>query len=255
VNMSSSSRVIALIVATLVLNACVTVSDTSQTKADPVQASLANTNLGREYMQDGKNELALAKLQRAIELNPENGSAHTLLGILYERLGQPDKAERYYRRAVSVAGTDGDSLNNYAVFLCKSGRMKESERYFRRAANSAGYRTPAAALTNAGVCARKRGDASAAEEHLRLALRWDDEFGLALYHLADLNYETGNALTARAFLERYTARHKVDATVLWLGVRIEKNLGDEVAMAAYANALRSQYPRSQEAAELSRLEF
>ena len=248
-------RVIAPLFLALFVTGCVTVSDGRDSKVDPVEASIDNMELGVQYMKRGEYERALAKLQRAIELDDGNGGAHAMLGILYERIDDIDKADYHYRRAVTVDRDNGEALNNYGVFLCKNDRMKESEKYFRRAASSTGYRTPAAALTNAGSCARKRGDAKAAEEHLRLALRWDRGFDLALFHLADLNYENGDALTARAFLERYKAKNDLDATVLWLAIRIEQALGDEQAMSGYAATLRRKYPGSNEAAELARLEY
>jgi type IV pilus assembly protein PilF len=41
------------------------------------------------------------------------------------------------------------------AFLCRLGRFPDAEKYFLRAVEDPFYKTPAAALANAGVCAAR----------------------------------------------------------------------------------------------------
>ena len=104
------------------------------------------------------------------------------------------------------------------------------------------YRTPEAALTNAGVCARGIPDNEAAEEYFRQALAHVPGYREALIQLADLNYMTEDYFQARAFLERYLQYGPASADALILGVRIEVAQGDEPAAAAYKQRLETEFP-------------
>ena len=54
-------------------------------------------------------------------------------------------------------------------------------------------------------------------------------------------------LGARAFLQRYLSSNVPTAGVLYLGVRIEEELGDERARTDYSNQILRQFPESREA--------
>ena len=82
------------------------------------EAAEVNTSLGQEYMNRGQYEVALEKLTRAIEIDPDYAPAHTVMAVLHERLGQTEDAGKEYLRAVKAAPDNGDVNNNYGVFLC-----------------------------------------------------------------------------------------------------------------------------------------
>src|SRR5690606_20377708 len=98
-----------------------------------------------------------------------------------------------------------------------------------RAANNPRYATPAAALTNAGLCAKEAGEIERAEEFFRAALARNADFPDALSGLMELSYQQQNFLQARAFLQRYIDVRTPSAPVLWLCFNIEQELQDEVA--------------------------
>jgi type IV pilus assembly protein PilF len=72
--------------------------------------------------------------------------------------------------------------------------------------------------------------------------------------MASLQFDNGNALQARAFLQRYQDVAPPTAGSLWLGYRIEVNLGDSAAAGEYARKLRKEFPTSVEADELFQAE-
>ena len=58
-------------------------------------------------------------------------------------------------------------------------------------------------------------------------------------------------MPARGFLSRYLDANRHTPKSLWLGIRIETELGDKNAVSSYALLLRNQYTDSEEAELLS----
>jgi type IV pilus assembly protein PilF len=57
-------------------------------------------------------------------------------------------------------------------------------------------------------------------------------------------------MQARAYLQRYSAIAQLNARALWLGVQIERQLGDRDAEASYALQLQKNFPDSQQTKQL-----
>lgn len=199
--------------------------------------------LGVDYLQRGKLELAKDKLERALEQDPKLPQAHTAMALLYEQLGQTDRADKHYRQALSLS-PDAAMHNNYGVFLCRQGKREKAEEHFLEAIGDRLYGTPEAALTNLGFCLRQDGEFERAEEYIRQALRRDPRFPDALWQMANVAYEQGNYLQARAFLQRYAEKASEGSSALWLGMLIEKELEDDAAVEDYEQRLKRDYPES-----------
>jgi type IV pilus assembly protein PilF len=89
-----------------------------------------------------------------------------------------------------------------------------------------------------------------AEKHLRAAVTARPKFAPALLQLADVEYELKQFVPARAFLERYQEVGRSSPVTLWLGVRIERALGNDAGAQRYALRLKSEYPNSAQTKEL-----
>lgn len=235
----------ACVVAVVLAGGCATTSP--EQKVSDRDAARYNVQLGMSYLQRGDLEGAREKLERAVQQDASLPAAHAALGILYERAGSLDRAGEHLRRATRLAPEDPNMLNSYGGFLCRQGERLEGIRFFELAASNAYYRTPEAALTNAGVCARGIPDAALAEDFFRRALDRNRGNTEALLQLADLSIETDRVLQARAFLQRYEAVAEHSAFSLALGMRIETAAGDGRAAADYAKRLRREFPESREA--------
>jgi type IV pilus assembly protein PilF len=217
---------------------------------DRRRAAELNTQLGREYMTRGQYEIALEKLKKATESDNGYAPAHTLLAVLYETLGEDENAGKHFEAAVRADPDNGDVNNNYGAFLCRTGRPERVDRYFLTALDDPFYQTPAVALANAGACAVQRGDLAQAETYLRQALAYDPDFPDALLSLAALNYEQGELLRARAFLQRFDGVAEMTAESLLLGYRIETGLGNPRDATLYRSELIQQFPSAPEALEV-----
>jgi len=222
--------------------------------SSPKQASTFNTQLGIEYLQQGNLKEAKEKLDRAIEQDPGSAMAHAASGLLYDRLGDPREADRQFARAVSLDPDNADILNNYAVFLCRKGESERGQKMFLKAAANPLYRTPEIAYLNAAKCARDGGDSARAEQLLRQSLKAKPNFADGLLQMSALQLELGNGLPARGFLERYFSSGQMSAEALWLGVRIERSLGNTQRATEYGTRLKSEYPKSAQTEELLKTE-
>lgn len=250
--MRSSRCCLALIVAMLLVG-CVSTS-TNQFPADQAsikQASQDNVALGIKYLQQGKRDVAMQKMQKAIELDPDNGDAYMGEALAYSATGDPDRADDAYRTALRKAPDDPEIENNYAVFLCEHGKPADSTKYFMEAAANPKYSTPDAAYANAGVCAELVPDPVSAEKYFRRAVDINPNFPEALFQLAQLSYTQKKFLQARAFIERFnTVTPNQRPEALFLAMNIERALGNQQGATDYAKQLVTQFPTSPQAQQL-----
>lgn len=209
-------------------------------------AVTANINLGVEYMRQKEYEKALDKLERARKLDPGYYQSYSMLGVLYQRLGQNRQAEDSFKKALSLNGTDSPTLNNYGQFQCEAGHFSEALETFRRASGNPLYETPEIPLTNAGLCALRNKDESGAEQYLRQALVKQPKFRQALLPMIQITYDAGKYLSARGYLQRYLEIGQHTPRTLWLGIQIERQMGDENAVSSYSLLLRNNFPDSHE---------
>lgn len=243
----STLRTLCLCATAAVLAACAG----SGGRSSANDAAVANMNLGAGYLQQGRLDLAVERLQRALAQNPRLVLAHSTIALAYDQLGDFEQAERHFLRATQLDPGSGAAANAYAVFLCsRQNRWADARPYFRRAVADTNYPTPEAALTNAGVCARSAGDLQAAEENFRAALARSPTFPDALLNMMELSYQSGDFLQARAFVQRYLDAYSATAPVLWLCFNVERELGDTAAANRCATQLRSSFRNSSEFQQL-----
>lgn len=223
-------------------------------KAEEVEAgrqrAQVHTELGAAYFGRGQLGIALDELNIAVKADSSYGPAYGVLGLVYMTLREDAKADENFRRALSLDSADSDTSNNYGWFLCQHGKIDESIGYFMAALKNPLYATPDKPYLNAGICMRKKSDDKAAEDYFRKSLALQPRQPQALFHLADINYKRGNYSEARSFISRFFQIATPTAESLWLGVRIERKLGDRSTEASYGLQLRKMYPDSNEAQSL-----
>jgi type IV pilus assembly protein PilF len=225
--------------------ACVTTTNGPE-PASAEEAAVANMNLGIGYLRQGRPEIAVDALERAISLNPRLAPAHSALAIAYDQLSEPEEAEEHHRRATQLAPDNSDVQNSYAVFLCRHDRWADAELYFERALSNPRYATPTVARVNAGNCAREADDLAKAEDNYRAALTLDPRNADALDGMIELSVLQENYLQARAFIQRSFAAHKATARELALCYYAEQQLDDRDAADECLRELRASYPDSPE---------
>ena len=209
-----------------------------------------NAQLGLGYLANGQLDLAWERLNGALLEDPGYATAHNGMALVYNRLNEPGKAEEHFKRAIELNPSDSAAQTNYGAFLCEHGRFDEGEKHFLKAVENPLYKKPAMAYTNAGMCKLRADEPSGAEIYFRAALRADPRFPVALVNMAELSFDSNQYLSARAYMQRYEEVGRHDSRSLWLGIRIEDELGDKDAVASFAMLLKATYPDSPETQKL-----
>lgn len=210
----------------------------------------AHTELASGYFEIGNLAVALEEAREAVRSDANYGPAHNIAALVYTELKEDRLAEESYQRALRINPLDSDANNNYGSFLCQRKREEEAIRYFLAAVRNPLYQAPDRSYVNAGVCARRRGDTAGAQGYFLLALKTRPAQPQALYQMADLSYARGSYEEAKDYLGRLTQSAQATPEALWLGVRIERKLGDRNIEESYATQLRRNFPNSREARAL-----
>lgn len=208
------------------------------------------THLGTEYLRMGKLSVALEKLQKAVDFDPESVEAHDAIAVLYEKLKQYAEAREHFEAAIKLRPESTSTLNNFGRFLCDRGEYDEAIIYLKQAVELPLNDSKWYALTNMGRCELLRGNQDIAEANFRKALEVQPKYAPALLEMQRIAYRQNNYLSARAFLQRYTEVAEQTAGTLWVAIETEKALGNLQVANQYLEQLMQKFPTSNEAKQI-----
>ena len=254
-------RAVVAAAALLALPACVSTSTTRTAEPafkPPVTTSedkardraRIHTELASSYYELGNMAVALEEVREALKAEPSYGPAYNVAGLIYAELKEDRFAIENFQQALRIDPLDSDANNNYGRFLCDRQRVDEAIRYFLAALRNPLYRTPERSYVNAGVCLRRRGDFTSAEDYFNKALKLRDGQPQALYQLAEMAYSRRAYPQAKDYLIRLEKVSPANPELLWLAFRVERKLGDRDAAASYSTQLTRNFPQSKEARAL-----
>ena len=233
------------LVALLLLSGC---GSTGPVDERARNSAKIHTELAASYFERGQYAIALQEIGVALQSDDDYAPAYNVRGLVRMTLREDAQAEADFRRSLKLEPGNAATHNNFGWFLCQRGRAKESIAEFLEALKDPLYNTPDLAYANAGICAQRAGDLVAAESYLERALILRPGMPEALAGLAEVHYSKGDVATARMHWRHFLqAGTEPDAAQLWLGVRIERKMGDRNAAASYALQLRKRFPDSREA--------
>jgi Flp pilus assembly protein TadD len=144
--------------------------------------------LGALYGKQRRYGEAVAYLQRAILLTPEDANAHLNLGAVYAETGNVDRAEEQFRYAVSIAPRNFAAHNVLGKLYFDSGRLDEAEGQFRE---SVKCDPNLAAFDYLGYVYQRRGDSVSAEKAFNAALMMNGADSHAHFNLGLIYAATG----------------------------------------------------------------
>jgi type IV pilus assembly protein PilF len=207
------------------------------------------------YFEQGQTNVALDELKQVIASDPSFPDAYNLRGLIYMRLNDMRQAEDSFRRAVSLNPRDGNVQHNYGWLMCQQGRYEEAARAYEVAMANPMYVGRAKTLMARGLCEARAGKTAEAERSLALSYELDAGNPVTGYNLAGLLFRRGDFNRAQFYIRRLNNSDLANAETLWLGVKVERRLGDRVAMQQLAEQLRKRFPKSREAAAYDRGAF
>ena len=123
--------------ARIVAAARVTTKETSSGGNDAMTNTIdyfTHFNKGRELLNAGDLDGALAELSRAAAIDPKSAEAMNFLAIAYEGKGLRKRALDLFKTAVELDKTNADYLNNYGFLLFKNNDLDEATKQLKRAA-------------------------------------------------------------------------------------------------------------------------
>jgi type IV pilus assembly protein PilF len=97
-----------------------------------------------------------------------------------------------------------------------------------------------------GLCQARAGKSEVAERTLAKAYELDAGNPIVGYNLANLLFARGDMPRAQFYIRRLNNSELANAESLWLGIKVERKLGDKLAMAQLADQLKKRFPRSRE---------
>ena len=187
--------------------------------------------------------------------DPTFADAHNLRGLVYMRLNDNALAEESFRRAITLNPRDGDVLHNYGWLLCQQTRYSESTAMFARAIANPTYEGQAKTLMTQGICQVRAGQGAEGERSLSRSYELDPGNPVTGYNLANILYRRGDYTRSQFYIRRLNNTDLANSETLWLGVRVERRLNDEVAMRQLGDQLKKRYSQSREAALYERGAF
>jgi type IV pilus assembly protein PilF len=243
--MRRPDRLLHLLLAALVLAGCASAPapapaprtadrDTPHHTSPIAQRSI---NAAQALLERGDAAGALVEAELAVKADSRSAQARVMRGTALEALGRGLEAGDDYKQALRLSPASGPVLNAYGAWLCRAGRTDEALKAFSDAIADESYRQPTQALANAGSCASEAGRDEQAEFNFRAALTLAPQQAQALSGMARLEHRRGDALKARAFLQRREAVAPLTAPELALAIEIEAAAGDARAAAHYRNQL------------------
>jgi type IV pilus assembly protein PilF len=227
----------------LFLTACATQqgSRVGSAETNKHESARIHAELGSGYYQQNQMAVALEEFTKSIEFDPTYSSGFNGLAMTYAAIKEDVKAELNFKKSIALDVKNSEAHNNYGSFLCSRNRFDESIVQFQEAAKNPLYVTPFVAYTNAGYCSLKKSDVNGAEQFFSLALQYQPLLHNAAYQLAKIYFDKKQYGLAQQTLSNALANNPTPE-MLWLGVRVERQLGNKDAESSYALELRRKYP-------------
>ncbi len=202
--------------------------------------------LASGYYANGQISIALDELKQSINADPGLFEAHNLRGLIYMQLNDPKMAEDGFRRALAVNPQAATVQHNFAWLLCQQGRMSESYKFFQTAIATPNYSERPKTWMMFGICQSKAGSYPEAVQSLTRAHELDPANPVVIYNLALTLTMSGEWDKAKEYIRRVNNGEFANAESLWLGIKIERFLGNKTAVSQLGAQLLKRFAQSKE---------
>ncbi|OUS33446.1 type IV pilus biogenesis/stability protein PilW [Oleispira antarctica] len=247
-----SLQLVILLCGSLFLSACVTTSDSRLSrKADPVKAVENYTQLGLGYIGQGKLDIARARLNRALEINPNYAPANNAMALLLQTESEPELAEEYFLKSIDLDGDFSQGQYNYGMFLMQHSRYSEACKHLKNAARDVEYQQRGKAYQNLGLCYYRNGQMDLAISTYERTLKSQRYNAPILVNLTTLLVEAERQEEAMGYYERFLriverGQNKQSSNSLWLGIKLAKYFEKPDQEKQLVSQLKQEFPKSKE---------
>lgn len=228
------------------------------TESDEPEARKRATNrlkLAVLYFQDGKYNFALDEIKQAILTDPNWFEPYGMRALIQMQTGDYPQSEASFQKALSINPNSSDLKHNYGFLLCKMKRPEQAMKLFGAALADPAYGQRAKTWAEQGRCQLANGQKTEAEASFMRSYELDAGNASTGYNLATLLFQRGELVRAQFYARRVNNGERASAESLWLGIKIERNLGNRDAQLQLEAQLRKRYSQSREAMALERGAF
>lgn len=211
--------------------------------------------LAASYLERNQLDVALNELKQALAIEPNYADAFNLRGLIYMRMDEPSLAEDSFRRALGLRPSDPDVAHNYGWLLCQQKKFALAQEQFSRALGVRNYPARGRTYMLQGLCFDAAGRSDEARESLLKSYELDPGNPIVAYNLTLLLQRQGDLERAQFYIRRLNNSELANAQSLWLGIKIERTLHNDVAMRQLGEQLHKRFPESKEFGAYTREAF
>lgn len=215
--------------------------------ADASRRAQIRLELAANYFQAGRLEVAMDEVGQALAAKPDYADAYGLLGLILMQNRDWTQAEIAMRKAVDLNPRDGNQIHNYGWMQCQQKHFDLAQQWFDRALQAPGYREQPKTLLAKGMCYQQQGQLDAAYQNMFRAYEMDVSNPAAGYNLANVLWLKGDLKKAQFYIRRLNNNsNQASAESLWLGIKVDKALHDDIGVRQQADQLRERFPQSRQ---------
>nr|WP_249334573.1 type IV pilus biogenesis/stability protein PilW [Comamonas sp. PE63] len=250
-------------VAVAALVGCTSTTTTTTSSTSVPQASVVSTGatqvadanrraqirleLAANYFQAGRLDVAMDEVGQALAAKPDYADAYGLLGLILMQNQDWTQAEVAMRKAVDLNPRDGNQIHNYGWMQCQQKHFDVAQQWFDRALQAPGYREQPKTLLAKGMCYQQAGQLEQAYQNMFRAYEMDVGNAATGYNLANVLWLKGDLKKAQFYIRRLNNNsNQASAESLWLGIKIDRALHDDIGVRQQADQLRERFPQSRQ---------
>ena len=251
-------QLVIIVSALLLLSGCVTTTTGGFSEKKSPQRSVENyTQLGVGYLQQGRTDWARDRLQKALEIEPDNAEANAAMGMVWQTEGELQLAETSYKKAISSDRKYTRAYHQLGRMYSANKRYDEAEKYLQKATEDPYYEARPTAFNDLAISYYRSGNESNAIDTYKETLRLSPYNVDALVNLSTLLFESQRYDESQKYFtrfdrlaERSQTRH--NAHSLWLGIKLATIRRDTRKAIELAQELKQNFPDSNEYAQYQR---
>ena len=204
------------------------------------------------YFEQGQTTVALDEIKQSLVTDPTFAEAYNLRGLIYMRLNDFRLAEESFRRSTALNPSDSNVYHNYGWLMCQQSRYAESMQLFAQALSNNLYGDRPKTLMTQGLCQIRAGQRAQAEQSLIQSYELDAGNPITGYNLSLLLFQRGELVRSQFYIRRLNNSELANAESLWLGIKVERRLGNSDAVGQLSGQLRKRFAQSPEVGLLDR---
>lgn len=256
-------HVAALLLVALTLGALGCASSSNSTSLDSSsdqessirKRSRVRMELALGYFSKGQTEIALEEINQSIQTDVTFADPLNVKGLIYMRLNNFKVAEENFRKALQLSPKFFAVQHNMGWLYCQQQKYEESFQQFNALLNETTYFEKPKTMLALGVCQGRSGELELAQKTLQKAFELDSVSPSISYHLALVLFQRQNLSAAQFYLRRINESENATPESLWLGVKVERKLQNQILANILSERLKNRFPQSIEYEYLQRGQY